>query len=387
MKTNDLKVTEHKFNLPSGMPDSIDLDQLFPTEKRVKSGTVKVGGNLPKDVNSPLPLNRLKFVGNDQEKASRRPQGITQKGRYIFNSWYFRDGHVLNLTKYEDNCKLSVIDTQDNSFVNLVPVQLDDTGNKFVHIDSHAGGIDILGNHLYLAGGKYIRVFDLSKLYRVKECEAKIKSNQKFIREYTYMIPEVGRMEFETPGNVGLAYLSIATIKSKKYFLVGNFYSEAKSLKNLKLVEKYKKGGKSMMWLLPAKVSPFIRGEASETQSFHQIDPLFPSGSEKDSSVSRIQGAMLQGNTLIMNRSFAKGTMQLLAVEYDDILKSTRSDKVKKYFSGTTRSPLKHEPKNWVYGCEDLTLTSDNKILTVSEFKDSRYIFSASLEDIKELMV
>ncbi len=384
MKTNDLKVTTISFELPSGMPSPMSIDQVFPTEIKVKPDSVEVGGDLPKpslaeNIKSSLPLNRLKFVGRDQEKTSRRPQGIAQKGRYIFNSWYFRDSHLgANLTKYEDNCKLTVVDTQDNSFVNLVPVQLDATGNQFVHIDSHAGGIAILDHYLYVVGGKHIRIFDTNHIFKVKECNDQIKSNQKFIREYTYMIPEVGRMDFETPGNANLSYLSIATINSKKYFLAGNFFSTKGN--------KYTKGGKSMIWLLPVKEFPSIQGEGGITQSYHQIDPLFPSGSEKDRTVTRIQGALIRDNTLIINRSFSTSTMQLLVMEYEDILNSTYSSKTKKYFSGTLSDKRKYNYKNWIYGCEDLTLTSDNKVLTVSEFVDNRYIFSASLEDIKELM-
>lgn len=386
MITNDLKVTTVSFELPSGMPTSMSIDQVFPTKTKVIPDNIEIGGDLPNGGSSPLPLNRLKFVGNDQTKASRRTQGIAQKGRYIFNSWYFRDGtNILGkkkeLTKYQDNFKLSVVDTQDNSFVNLVPVQLDSAGNEFVHIDSHAGGIAIIDHYLYIAGGKYIRVFDINNLFKVEECEDQIKSNQKFIREYTYMIPEVGRMDFKTPGNASLSYLSIAILNAKKYFLAGNFYS--------KKDKKYTKGGKSMIWLLPVKEFPSIKGEGGITQTYHQIEPLFPSGSNKDSTVTRIQGALIRDNTLMINRSYAKETMQLLVIEYKDILASTHSSKIVRYFSGTNGSSSdkrKYNHENWIYGCEDLTLTSDNKLLTVSEFKDSRYIYSASFEDIQALM-
>jgi hypothetical protein len=317
-------------------------------------------------------LAGFKFTGDDQTKDTRRPQGVAIYGDYVINSWYFTD----NSLEYTGNCKLTVTSKTKEKYFNLVPVQLD--GDKFEPIKSHAGGITVIENYLYLADAASIRIFDLSKINRNS------LENTDFILLYDYMIPQVAELKISTPGGAHLSYLSTTIIKEKKYFLTGNFYSTVD--------KKYEKGGKAMIWLFPieTKSYPFPTIEINDENEYDQIEPLFPGGDEKGKTVTRIQGAIIEGNILIINRSYSDETKQLIVMEYDNILADGKL-MPSSYFDGTVTAKHEYNHKNWLYGCEDLEkddLSKDDpKIWTVTEFKNNRSVLAASYTDIIKLMM
>ena len=166
-------------------------------------------------------LNKFKFCTNEQ-KNTRRPQGLANYGNYVIHGWYF-----TSESTWEDNCKLTIADLSQGKYFNIVPVQLHTTQtNKFKHIDSHASGLTVVGHYLYMANSASILVFDLNKIYKIiKPSDPDVASGQNFIYEYTFMLPQVGEIIFDTDSGAKASYLSQTLIDSVNHFVVGNFYS------------------------------------------------------------------------------------------------------------------------------------------------------------------
>lgn len=347
---------------------SITVDAVF-----AKNNILIKGQNSTKT--SLVVLDKFKF-GENEQKETRRPQGVANYGKYVITSWYFTD----KSDGYAKNCKLTVTDVNKGSYFNIVPVTFHDTQTtKFKHIDSHAGGLTVIGHYLYMADGDAILIFDLDKIYPiVNKPDQTIATDQNFIYEYSYMIPQVGKIDFKTTSGAKAAYLSLTEINSQKYFVVGNFYSEVK--------DTYNKGGKSMVWLLPVQenVYPFASIKVNkQTNEYTCIIPLFPSGFEKNKTVTRIQGALIMDNVLLLNRSWSVETYQLIVMKYSDILVASSAN-LESYFSGTKGNKLSYDNKNWLYGCEDLEYYN-GRVWTATEF-DARCIYSAAYSDIIKLL-
>lgn len=156
----------------------------------------KYANTLPNESESDDVLNFLKeydiqyakkgflWMGGDWSTVNARPQGIshhqTQEGnRMLAISWY----SLKHARAYKNEiCRVSLILNENNryKYINVMPVILtEDQGDiKAEVIRSHAGGLAILGNYLFLADSSLkhsdieptgkkggIRVFDLTKIY------------------------------------------------------------------------------------------------------------------------------------------------------------------------------------------------------------------------------
>lgn len=320
-----------------------------------------------------VPLSKFKF-NSDEQKGTRRPQGTANFGKYVINGWYFTG----NSEYWEGNCKLTVADIATERYFNLVPVQFHGTQTtKFQRIESHASGLTVIGHYLYLTDSAAILVFDLNKIYKImKPTDPVVAVGQKFIYEYTYMVPQVGEIKFATDTGAKASYMSLTKIGAQDHFVIGNFYSTVSG--------SYDNGGKSMIWLLPVDESTysFPTMQTNATREYNQIDPLFPSGPDKNTTMTRIQGALVIDNVVILNRSYSSETYQLIVMKYADALADTPT--ITSFFSGTTSSAHSYNNKNWLEGCEDLEYYN-GRIWTVTEF-DGRAIYSADLDDITGLM-
>jgi len=374
-----INITDHtaQVNNALAIKQSLTIEEVFVKNQILISGARSTRTDLP------VVLDKFMF-GSNEQKGTRRPQGVANFGNYVINSWYFTDN-----SDWDGNCKLTVTDLSRKSYFNLVPVQFHDTQvNKFKHIDSHAGGLTVVDHYLYIASGKSILIFDLNKIYPItSKPDPTIATDQNFIYEYTYMIPQVGYMSFETASQANASYISLTEINSKQYFVVGNFYSRTAD---------YDNGGKSMIWLLPVIQNlysfPVIEVN-SETNQYMQIEPLFPSGDEKNKTVTRIQGVVIKDNVLILNRSYTDHeTFQLIVMKYSDIL--AENPTLLSFFSGTKSNKQSYNNKNWMVGCEDLEFYN-NRIWTITEFVafnsttgyfENRSLYSASYSDIIDLL-
>lgn len=360
-----------------GASNKLAIAEVFEKGTSLQSVT----SNTLKQTNTGLHLSTLAFTGSDLTKDTRRPQGIALMDQYVINSWYFTD----KSTSWKNNCKLTITDTVKGQYFNLVPVQLSASSSKYKHIDSHAGGLTIIDHYLYMVDNydsettQVIRIFDLNKI--VLRNNNDIQSGEKFIKEYVYLLPEVDRIVVDTDNDFNLSYLSTATINGKKYFLTGNFYMNTTD---------YKKGGKSHILLLPIKDNPNSFSTIDTSKVRKTISPQYPPGTNHGNTVSRIQGAIVSENTLIISRSYSNQTNQLLILEYDDIL--TDNPTLKGFFSGTNTDQHNYNNKNWLVGCEDLCYDQKTgDIYTVTEFRESlrgsgRKIYSGKFSDFMGLI-
>ncbi len=305
-------------------------------------------------------LNKFKFNLNEQ-KNTRRPQGLANFGNYLIHGWYFTAEST-----WEDNCKLTISDLSQGKYFNVVPVQFHATqAGKFRHIDSHASGLTVIDHYLYMANSASILVFDLNKIYKIiKPSDPDVASGQNFIYEYTFMLPQVGEIIFDTDSGAKASYLSLTQIDSVNHFVVGNFYSTVSS--------SYSSGGKSMIWVLPATNTnySFPTIQTNTSRIYPQIDPVFPSGDETGQELTRIQGAVVKDNVLIMNRSYQDDTYQLIVIRYANIFADPLV--ITDFFAGTTSSPHGYNNKNWLYGCEDMEYYN-GRVYTVTEFPEGLY--------------
>ena len=141
-----------------------------------------------------------------------------------------------------------------------------------------------------------------------------------------------------------------------------------------------------MLWLLPVEHNQQPFATVKMQDDYVQLEPLFPSGSDMGETMTRVQGAVIKDNTLIIHRSYTTGyyaSKQLVVIEYDDIL--AEEPVVKAFFSGSNDDKHQHKPKNWLSGCEDLTLV-DGELWTITDFVNDRYIYCAKLVDIEGLL-
>lgn len=291
-----------------------------------------------------------RFGGSNQTKSTRRPQGISVYGNYIINSWYFRN------SPHEGLCKLTVMDKTTGQARNVVPVQYGVNG--FESIESHAGGIAVDGNYLFIADVDMLLVFDLQEFYDVADNSSSLDPTDDFAALYQYFLPQIGEISFTPPENVEIAWVSLT--EDYESFLLGNFYKPGHV--------DHGAGGKSWIWEFP--IDPSQPHEfATPSGTVTTIEPKFEDGSP----VTEIQGALLSGNKLILNRSWSDDVYQLVVTNVDGTV----------HFVGTDTDPT-HNDKNWLYGCEDWCFDGD-KVLTVTEFYNNRNVTSYLLNDVLAL--
>lgn len=350
-----------------------NISQIFASNQAMQNGTRSATTKL-------VSLDKFKFNTNEQ-KDTRRPQGTANYGDYIINSWYF-----TGESAWEGNCKFTITKITGEKYFNVVPVQLHSTqAGKFKHIDSHASGLTVFGHYLYMtgSGGTSILVFDLDKIYTIQnKPDSNVAVGQDFIYEYTYMLPQVGTIIFATDSGAKASYLSRTTRDGIDYFVAGNFFSTADS--------DYSSGGKSMIWLLPATNTSysFPTIQPNPSRIYTQIDPVFPSGDDKGTRLTRIQGAIIKDNVLILNRSYSTETYQLIVMRYADIL--VDPPVLTDFFSGTTSNKHGYNKENWLKGCEDMEFYND-RVYTITEFPEGilvgdRASYSATYSSIIGLM-
>jgi hypothetical protein len=107
-------------------------------------------------------------------------------------------------------------------------------------------------------------------------------------------------------------------------------------------------------------------------------EPKVLSGANAGQPIDRIQGAVITDTeVLIMSRSDGSGVYQLIV---EDLLHPGI------FYNGNTVNSEGNDYKNWLLGCEDLTLISDGRIVTVTEFYDWRDIAVYNLSDIVGLL-
>lgn len=327
------------------------------------------------------PLSEFKLTGDNQTKTTRWPQGVAtyvddSNIEYILTSWYFSS------SSNNGNCKLVLINPEadmgapvDGSAMDVCPCVVNGSG-EFVHFNSHAGGMAVIGNYLYIScsDSQSIRVFDLTHIYKRVDNLSAVSSSDSFINLYPYILPQVGQIFCSTPGNANLSYMSVT--QDGGSFLLGNFYSTTSV--------GWSKGGKGMIWLVPIVEDSgieFPAADATENQAVEMLEPLFPSGPNVGTTMTRLQGALLvyddnEDRILILQRSYVDSSNQLI------VMNLGTGD----FFSGDIIAPLAHNATNWLHRCEDLTLAAPSRLLTITEDPTERSVTFWDLDDILSLL-
>lgn len=359
--TNFVDRTEEYNHLWPDLSFPIPIDELFLS-------TIPLGTplNLPNSTGLVRDAEYT-FTGDNQTKNTRWPQGVTDyvtpnNVQMIITSWYFSSAANLNNTKFV------VINANTQLSFEICPVVL--KNGKFTHLHSHAGGLATIGDFLYVADstGRSIRVFDLRQIHSTSANLEAIDPADDFIPLYNYFIPEVGRI-FLTPTNdAPISYLSLS--EDGLSLVAGNFYSTSSAA--------YSRGGRAYIWRIPLSVVPTTTGFYAPTADIaDQIEPLFPSGPNAGTTMTRIQGVLwCLEDELIINRSFTTETKQLL------VLKPSGA-----FFSGDVLAPQQHNPQNWLFRCEDLSfsLKYADRFLALTEDPGERSVTTWSISDVLEL--
>lgn len=306
-----------------------------------------------------IPTKVFKFTGTDYTSSARYPQGVAVFEDFVLTSFYYK------YAPYQAACKLVVTNMVAEKTANVAICQMQ--AGFISRIDTHAGGMEIFGNYLYVENSFLgcIHVFDLTTLFRKADNHHCLDGSDPFFAEVDYLLIEVGRIQLNVTTNI--SFLS----KCGENLVLGNFWIPG---------SQYSAGGKSMIWKLPmqAGVYEFLAPPVNVIAS--QLEPVYPANSLTDTglSVEKIQGALVMPNGVVMlSRSYGSGTKQMMIL--------TPNPEV--FYNGNVTYPLGYDWKNWLYGCEDLSLTPDgSEVVTVTEFNGAREVSFWRLNDLLGLV-
>lgn len=302
------------------------------------------------------PAASYKFTGLDYTSTGRYPQGVAAVDNFVLTSFYYKYAPL------QSACKLTVFN-RDSLLAANVGILTFENG-KFRRINTHGGGIEIIGNYLYVENSAnwQVRVFDLREIYPIAENADLVDMADPFMAEITYFLPEVGTIQFNSTVGGQLAYLS----KSGDNFVSGNFWIEGSNT--------YGSGGKTMVWVWPLDYTSYEF--AVPVGQATQIEPKNPSGADVGKSVDKVQGALLYNDVLILNKSYGAGTYHLIVLDLA---------RPGEFYAGDTTNPHGFNWKNWLYGCEDISIIG-GQMVTVTEFGGDRDVTFWNLSDVVGLL-
>lgn len=308
------------------------------------------------------PLRVYKFTGLDYTSSGRYPQGVATYGNLVLTSFYYKYAPL------QAACKLVVLNRFTEFTANVGLVQFD---GIYKRIDTHAGGIEVFGDYLYVEDSftQNLHVFDLRAVYLKSPNAFCYDTADPFFAEVDYLLPEVGRIKLSWNGYqiTNTSFVS----KCEDAIVLGNFWIPGSS---------YAAGGKSMVWRLPMQLGDYPFKTPPLDVVAEQFEPIFPPGSLEDTGlpVDKIQGALLMpNNVLMLSRSYGSGTKQLMILTPNPAV----------FYNGNATNPLGYDWKNWLYGCEDMSITEDgNEVVTVTEFNGFREISFWAMNDLLGLV-
>lgn len=299
-----------------------------------------------------VPAASYKFTGLDYTSTARYPQGVAAIDNFVLTSFYYKYAPL------QSACKLTVFDRTQLKATNVGILTWEN--GKFRRINTHGGGIEIIGNYLYVENSAnwQVRVFDLREIYPIAENATVVDMADPFMADITYFLPEVGTIQFNSTVGGQLAYLS----KSGDNLVSGNFWIEGSNT--------YGSGGKTMVWVWPLDYTSYEFAVPVGTAT--QIEPKNPSGADVGKSVDKVQGALIYNDVLILNKSYGAGTYHLIVLDLA---------RPGEYYAGDTTNPHGFNWKNWLYGCEDISIIG-NQMVTVTEFGGDRDVTFWNLADV-----
>lgn len=293
----------------------------------------------------------FKWNSGDKNTTEWLPQGLaglqtTQNNhtyKFMVVSWHY-DAAAKGV-------RLSFVDTvAPRHYRHVLLVMPDSNGNIAPLKGQHAGGIEVIGNKLYVAQTSFgIREFDLGKIYK----SSNVPSFDAF--DYEYIMPQqrsydVGSVIKDGAGNVPrFSYLSRIWTDGTPQLLSGNFNID----------------GNDTYGNSPTRV---CRWEVDQTSgSITQVGPII------QLNCQRVQGAVLRlkdgKEVLYLSRSYGATAYQLYVVE----VPADASEYVSKKLGGFAQY-------DWCNYSEDLHLSKADNLWCHQE-GSSRRVFYVDPDD------
>lgn len=280
----------------------------------------------------------FEFDDKDTKDKYWYPQGISyikesKKNKTIVVSWYSKKNGYARITFVKP-----IGDKVEYNHVTLVQR---DGASTYKGIKTHAGGVAIIGNYIYVADSnlKGIRIFDANILFEVSEPNSKkcgIINGKSCALGNRYIIPEICYYNVLV-GPSSMSYMSVDRSNPKEpRLLTGNFTSTVKS--------KYDNGSSLVaLWKME-----------KDKSGIWLID-------SNDGTISvktkRAQGAVKFKDNFMINRSYSSSTHSIRI--------GTIQNKKFKY--------KKPKTSNWPVGCEDLSYDNDqSELWGVTEFPNGK---------------
>ena len=285
---------------------------------------------------APVPgtLTGFRWGANNESEPDWRPQGITGSAdaydsgtagpyKVLITSWHGEPTEYSRVTFH--NTTTSNANAPYRHAL-LVVANPDGTATP---LQTHAGGLAWIGNHLYVASTDRLLVFRISDLTKVKPA---LRGE---VRTYDYILPLAGA--YTANDNPALRFSAVSLDRSQK--------QKALVTSEFKPNEAF--GGRIVRFP--------VNDDGSTGPTVTSLNAW------KTAGIKNIQGALMRGGRFAITTSLGSAPSQL--------------------FAGARNSPLK--VTTWSKtGVEDLFLVGSNdRLYTLTEFEGSRRVFAVDGSD------
>ena len=309
------------------------------------------------------PVAAYQFTGSEFSSTDRYPQSVAAIGNFILAGFYF------NALPLKDAAKLVVINrgltTPAAGNLGLLQRQ---AGGLYGRINTHAGGMEIFAGRYLFVENSYLgcaHVFDLQSVYPKAGNEAFIDTADTYSNQFDHFLPEVGRITFNATTNLNSLSKCGEDLVLSNFWIAGSQYSA---------------GGKTFVWRLPLDDTTYEFPAPLLTTVAEEFIPIMPAntGAEAGLFVDKVQGVLWMENGVVMlSRSYGSGTKNLtILYKHDSNV----------FYNGNSTYPSGYDWKNWLYGCEDLSLTDNDEVITITEFIGWRDVTVWRLNDLLGLV-
>lgn len=274
----------------------------------------------------PNALTGLRWAAGNESESDWRPQGITgsadaypsgKAGDYqaLITSWYHRpDPSYARLTLH-DTTKSNA-----NAPYRHVLLVAPTASGEVELVQSHAGGLAWVGDHLYVASTDRLLVFRLSDLIKVKP------DLRDEVLTYDYILPLAGSFT----GDLRFSSVSLDRTQAQPALVTSEFKENAD-------------GGRIVRFPVPENglMGPTVTSD----------------GAWRADGVQNIQGALMKNGRFALATSFGNGNPSAL-------------------YAGAPNTTLRRT--QWARsGVEDLFLVrSNDRLYTLTEFENTRRVFA-----------
>ena len=318
---NNINAVANRMGRRVGLAEIVDPDKVDQFTRALEGPPV------------PNALTGFRWDGTDEGKAEWRPQGITGSAdaypnglagnlKVLITSWHYEPTVPTEYSRVTlHNTTTSNAKAPYRHALLVYPTG----GGQVQPLQSHAGGLAWIGNFLYVASTDKLLVFKISDLIKVKP---KLRGE---VRTYDYILPLSGTY---TPSPaLRISSVSLDRTQRQPALVTSEFNENAG-------------GGRIVRFPLKANG---LMGKTVASRNAWSTD------------VPNVQGALMKNGRFALTSSFSDGPSYL--------------------YAGARKTPLRKT--EWsLSGAEDLFLVGSNdRLYTLTEFKDSRRVFAVDASD------